>query len=363
MASELPRKSERYLERLERALWPLGSAERGAILLELRGHLAAPPSGEQAALDALGPPEGLAAAFLAEGAGEGGPIAVPDGETPRRLSLYAVLSQALATWRAARPGMFVVGAVLLTALVASNWALFTLALRPSESLPAWAVMLARTAAVLAAFCAAYRLLLSPAARPWRVDPSMLRFGAAMLAIVVLSAGVAVLAVRGAEALLHAAGANGGSLAAGRAAAAFAGLAAAALLFLRTQPWLAALAAGRSELGLAGSWRGTSGRMSALAKGWAVLVLPLYALHFAFSYAAVKLFPLGVAQLAFAGLDGIASTAMALAAVTLNATAFRWAAGEPTPSPPPFASEAARPELVEAARLRLSQLVGPPVRAG
>ena len=58
-------------------------------------------------------------------------------------------------------------------------------------------------------------------------------------------------------------------------------------------------------------------MGAIAKGWSLLVLPLYLLHFLFSYAAVKLFPLGVAQLVFAGLDGVVSAAMALAAALLD----------------------------------------------
>ncbi len=89
------------------------------------------------------------------------------------------------------------------------------------------------------------------------------------------------------------------------------------------------------------------------------MLPLYLLHFLLTYAAVKLFPLGVAQLALAGLDGIVSTVMALAAILLNATVFRWITGEPTPEPRPFGSGQARPELVEAARIRLAQLAGPP----
>jgi hypothetical protein len=100
-------------------------------------------------------------------------------------------------------------------------------------------------------------------------------------------------------------------------------------------------------------------MGAIAKGWSLLVLPLYLLHFLLSYAAVKLFPLGVAPLIFAGLDGMVSAAMALAAALLNATVFRWVAGEPTPAPRRFAPDPAPAELVEAARLRLSQLVGPP----
>jgi hypothetical protein len=150
--------------------------------------------------------------------------------------------------------------------------------------------------------------------------------------------------------------DGAALGAARAAIAFAALAAAALTLLRVQPWIASLAAGRPHLSLAASWRGSRGRVGSIAKGWAVLVLPLYLLHFLLSLAAVRMLPLGVGQLMLAGLDGVVSTALALAAATLNATLLRWIAGEPIPAPRPFGTEPPRPELVEAARLRLGQLL-------
>ncbi|MGZ8306627.1 MAG: hypothetical protein ACXWU6_08530, partial [Allosphingosinicella sp.] len=276
-------------------------------------------------------------------------------------SLHAVLSQVLATWRGSREGLFTVGAVLLTALIASDWALFTLALKPSAALPAWAVTLGRTGAVLLALCAAYRLLLSSRGRVWAVDLSTVRFIGGTLATLVLGAAIAIAATRAATAGLQAAGVAGGALSGTRAALVFLALAAVAVLLLRVQPWLAALAVGRSDLSLRTSWLGTRGRMAAIAKGWAVLVLPLYLLHFLLSYAAVTQFPLGVAQLILAGADGIASTVLALAAASLNATIFRWITGDPTPAPRPFGSEQPRADLIEAARVRLGQLIPPPER--
>lgn len=361
MESALPLAAERYLDRLERALRALPSEERGAILLELRGHFAARAETAAETIASLGPPECLAQAFLAAGAGGGGPAALPEAETPRRLSLYAVLSQVLATWRGSREGLFTVGAVLLTALIASDWALFTLALKPSTAVPAWAVALGRTGAVLFALCAAYRLLLSSHSRAWAVDLSTIRFMGGTLAMFVLVAAGAVAVTRTATAGFHAAGFAGGTLSGTRAALAFITLAVIAVLLLRIQPWLAALAVGRRDLSLRTSWRGTRGRMAAIAKGWAVLVLPLYLLHFLLSYAAVKLFPLGAAQLILAGVDGIASTVLALTAACLNATVFRWITGDPTPAPRPFGSEQPRADLIEAARIRLGQLTGPPKR--
>jgi hypothetical protein len=252
--------------------------------------------------------------------------------------------------------------VLSTALIASDWALFTLALKPDSALPAWTAMLGRTGAVLLALCAAYRLLLSSSNRAWAVDLSTLRFVGGTLAAIGLTAAGAVVLTRAVTSGMQAAGIAGGALSVGRAVAAFLAIAAVAVLLLRIQPWLAALAAGRRELSLGASWRGTRGRMGTIAKGWAVVVLPLYLLHFLLSYAAVKLFPLGVAQLVLAGLDGIVSTAMALAAASLNATVFRWITGEPTPAPRPFGSEQPRADLIEAARVRLGQLARPPQRS-
>ena len=361
MESELPSAAERYLDRLERALWALPSEERGAILLELRGHFAARLEAVGETVAALGPPERLALDFLAAGAGGGGPAALPEAETPRRLSLHAVLSQVLATWRGGREGLFTVGAVLLTILIASDWALFTLALEPDSALPPWLVMLGRAGAVLLALCAAYRLLLSPQGRAWAADLSTVRFVGGILATLIFSAAAAIATTRAATAGLHAAGVAGDTLSVARAVMAFLTLSATATLLLRVQPWLAALAVGRRDLGLRSSWRGTQGRVAAIAKGWGLLVLPLYLLHFLLSYAAVKAFPLGVAQLALAGVDGIVSTLMALAAALLNATAFRWITGEPTPAPRPFGSEHPRAEHIEAARIRLGQLARPPSR--
>lgn len=358
MESALPSAAERYLDRLARALWALSSGEREAILLELRGHLAARSTTSDESIEALGPPERLAQDFLAAGAGGGGPAALPEKEIPRRLSLHSVLSQMQATWRGSREGLFTVGGVLLTALIASDWALFTLALKPDSAMPAWAVMLGRTGALLLALCAAYRLLLSSPARAWAVDFSTIRFIGGTLATLILGAAAAIAVIRAAAAGFDAAGIESPGV---RPALTFFALAAVAILLLRIQPWLAGLAAGRRGLGLGASWRGMRGWTAAVAKGWAVLVLPLYLLHFLLSYSAVKLFPLGVAQLALAGVDGIVSTVLVLAAASLNATAFRWVTGEATPAPRPFGSEQPRADLIEAARIRLGQLAGPPRR--
>jgi len=124
------------------------------------------------------------------------------------------------------------------------------------------------------------------------------------------------------------------------------------LLLRIQPWLAALAAERHGFTLRASWAGTRGRMGNILKGWAALVLPLYVLHFALTLIALELLPFGPGTLFLAGVDGIVSAGVAMAAILLNATAFRWAAGEPIPAPRAFGSERPDEALVEQARARL-----------
>jgi hypothetical protein len=357
MDNALTRPAERYLEHLSGALWPLASDQREAIVLEIRGHLegSAATGRLEEALTGLGAPEALAGHFLDAGAGGGGMAPVPV-ESGRGLSAGQVLREVQATWRAGRNGLFLVGAVLVTTLTATNFLLWLKALRPGIAMEAWPVMLVRVLALILALAAAYRLLLSERRHVWSIDRSTLPFAGALILSLVGSAAVAVLAARGGTAALAALGLEGAALAAARIGIVVLALAAASLTLLRVQPWIAGIAAGRAEVPLRGSWAGTRGRMGSIAKGWALLVLPLYLLHFALSFAAVKLFPLGVTQLLLAGLDGIVSTLTVLAAASLNATLFRWVAGEAIPAPRPFGTEAPRPEMVEAARLRLAQLL-------
>jgi hypothetical protein len=351
MGNALTRPAEHYLERLSRALWPLASDQRAA-----GGRL-------EDALAGLGAPEALAGHFLDAGA-EGGGIAPAPVESGRGLRAGEVIREVRATWRAGRNGLFLVGAVLVTTLTATNFLLWLKALRPDISLEAWPVILVRTLAVILALAAAYRLLLSERRDVWAIDRSTLPFGGALIVSLLAGAAVAIALSRGGTAALAALGVEGAPLNAARMALAVLGLAVAAITLLRVQPWIAGLAAGRGEVSLRASWLGTRGRMGSIAKGWALLVFPLYLLHIALSLAAVKLFPLGVTQLALAGVDGIVSALTLFAGAALNATLFRWVAGEAIPGPRPFGTEPPSPEQVEAARLRLGTLLqaGAPVRS-
>ena len=141
---------------------------------------------------------------------------------------------------------------------------------------------------------------------------------------------------------------------------FVALGSASILLLRVQPWLAGLAADR-PIGLVAGWRGMSGRMSAVVKGWLAVVLPLYLAHVVCDALALRLLPFGPASLLLAAFDAVLTAGMAIGAAMLNATAYRWVVGEPIPAPSPFSTESPPPESVEAARAHLRLLIGPAPR--
>jgi hypothetical protein len=357
----LPPQAQAYLRKLASALWRLSSDEREAILLELRGHLqaraAAGPEALRAALDGLGEPEALAALYGDDGAGR--LTQLPAGMTAnrKRMRVGEVIGDVRGTVRASRSGFLLVGALLVTVLTSTNFLLWMAARLPAVGIAEAPATLARLAAVLLAFCAAYRLALSPTAHPWRVDLGTLRFSAATVLAGLLSGAVALAAALGAGAL-------GG--AAARAVAVVIALALMSCALLRVQPWMAALAAGRQGFTLRDSWRGTRGRMGNIVKGWLALVLPLYLLHVVLNLLALKLLAFGMGFLALAMADALICTGIVLAATMLNATVLRWATGEAIPAPSAFATETPPESLVDEAQARLRRLAAgaaaQPVRA-
>jgi len=359
MDDRLPLPAERFLRSLTKALWTLSSDERDAVVLELRGHLAERSAQGGPALDqaltALGAPEALARRFDQSG---GGLAAIPaDFATPRRpLRVAEVVAEVRATFRASGEGFLLVGALLVTSLIATDFLSWMSIRLPEVGVDAVFVTAIRILAVFAALGAGYRLALSPRLPAWRLGTSTLAFSAGLAGATAISIAGAILVVRGASAVAAAAGMTQGGVLAVKAAVALVTLALASGLLLRIQPWLAALAAERHGFTARASWEGTRGRMGNILKGWAALVLPLYVLHFALNLVALKLLPFGAGTLFLAGVDGIVSAGVAIAAILLNATVFRWASGEPIPAPRAFGS--ARPDeaLVEQARARLRPLL-------
>jgi hypothetical protein len=348
MTNPLPHPAEAWLAALERELWTLASDERASIVAELRGHLAARSLAGRLdeALSALGSPRALAEAYDRPER-TSGVAPLPEALVLSPKTVRALLADVRATQRASRNSLPLVGALLVTSLTSTDFLLWLDVRMPSVGVATAPVTAVRIAVVLAAFCAVYRLALSRTERPWALDRGFAAFAGAFLAASLAGVSLALLAGRAAGV---AAGAGVGR------GVAFAMLAVVSLALLRIQPWLAALAARRPGFGPAASWRGTRGRMRAIAGAWGMLVLPLYVLHALLNLLALRILPFGPGDLVLAGADSIVCALIVVGAAMLNAAVYRWIVGEPVPAPSPFATEPAAPERVEEARLRLDRLV-------
>ncbi len=380
MTGLLSAEAELYLRQLEKELWPLGSAEREAILLELRGHLEACSSQGGAlrladALASMGTPEEFARAFVVEGAGDARrraglpsrdlvPLAPPPEyeRTPDKMRLAEMIGQVRATFRAGRPGFFLIGALLVALLTATNFAAFMHELRPGIVEQIWPVMLVRVAVVVMALAAAYRALLTEEHRIWAVDLSTFRFAGGLIAVGATTILTVLAIVTPAKALLALLPETPAMLL--RGALILVLLGAISAMFLRIQPWLVGLAIDRREITLKAALRETRGKTLAIVKAWAVIVLPLYVLHFVLTAFALSWKPFNPGHLMIAGIDGIVSALIVIGAALLNATIFRWAAHEAIPPARPFAPDLPEEQTVEEARLRIRRyLAANPARAG
>ena len=360
MGRDLPARAERFLHKLARKLQSLSSAERDAVLLELRSHLTDRAAQSEATLDkaleALGDPAELAAEFdQREGAGL--------APVPRMLSIpwrpmrvTEVLLEVRATFFASRDGLIWVGLVLTAFLAATSFLLWTNLRLRGLAVEGWSLVALQAAASLLAVCAGYRLILTNMRRPWRVTPSTLRFIAAMIAVDSISFAAVVGMDRAITDVVLAAGETDSFVPVGRRVWTTLCTVVMFCIALRIQPWLVGLAIGRSDVTIQASWQGTAGRVLNILRGWIVLVLPLYILHLALHSFVLERVPLGILTPFFAVLAGLVSVSIALASILLNATIFRWAVGEPIPSARPFATEPPDSTSVEEARARLARLL-------
>ena len=378
MTGLLSAEAELYLRQLEKELWPLGSAEREAILLELRGHLEACSSHGALrlaeALASMGTPDEFARAFVVEGAGDARrraglpgrdlvPLAPPPefARTPDKMRLGEMIAQVRATFRASRPGFFLIGALLVGLLTATNFAAFMHELRPGIVAQIWPVMLVRVVVVVMALAAAYRALLTEEHRIWAIDMSTFRFAGGLIAVgaaTILTVLAVMVPAKAVLALLPETPAL-----VLRALLILVLLGAISAILLRIQPWLVGLAIDRRDVTLRTGLQETRGKMLAIVKAWAVLVLPLYVLHFALTAGALSWKPFNPGHLMIAGVDGVVSALILIAAACLNATIFRWAAHEAVPPARPFAPELPEEQMVDEARLRLRRyLAAHPAKA-
>lgn len=362
--TELPIEAERYLANLGEGLRTMPRHERESLILELRSHFEAlgqrgGAAGVDKGIADLGPAQRLAAEFVA--ARGAGPIAisvapVPAGAPPSPFTLRALVRDALATIAGADERLRVAAAVLLATIAATNFMAFLGAHHPEAAFPKPLTLALRVAGLLFALVATYRIMLPGPARPWRFDRPLLNFvggGLALLTIVVacqLAVGRAL--VPWAAAALGLAGGAALALKIGAGALTSIGC---VLALLRFQPWVVALATGRGGLTPLGSWRAMRGKTALLFGGWLLLVLPLFAAHYAISSYAVTFAP-GRLLLPLAAVDGLVATAQALLVSALLVTAYRWVSDQAAPAPAPFAAvEPSREAIAVARRMLLDAL--------
>jgi hypothetical protein len=175
--------------------------------------------------------------------------------------------------------------------------------------------------------ALYRAVLRPEEPLWRIDASTFRFIGGSLAILALIAGLLLLSRLW---VMNMAASLDVGLDA-RVAFRVISLTAVAVLlscaFLRTQPWLAALATGRRDVSLPRSWAETTGSTWTLVGVWLLLVMPLMIAEVLLSLAAANSGAMGPSHFAYALAEAGAVTAIAVSTALLNASVLRWIDGE------------------------------------
>lgn len=356
MATELPIEAERYLANLAEGLRAMPPNERRSLVLELRSHFAALQArGGSAVADGiadLGPAQALADEFVAARvAGGGATLAAPDGVTSpsaRPFTVRAAIRETFATILGADERLRVVGAVLLATLAATNFMTFLAASHPEAAMPKLATIGLRLAGIIFALVAAYRIMLPGSPPPWRVDRPLARYVAVGVALL-----AAVMAVQlSIKAVMLGAAAGAGLTAAqvypARAVAAGLVTLVFVFAFLRFQPWMIALATGRSDLTPLASWRGMRGKTASTASAWLALILPLFVLHYS-----ITAYALSAAEprfyLPLAAIDGLVTTVQTILVSALLVTAYRWVVDQAAPEPAPFAAAEPSREAIEAAR--------------
>ncbi len=96
----------------------------------------------------------------------------------------------------------------------------------------------------------------------------------------------------------------------------------ALLTIRLLAWNAALAMGEPFGALGPVWRGQAGRLGAIAGGFISLILPVAALHLAFTLVAVKTVLSFQTQLALGVIDGLFQALQVMLTCALGTVAWR-----------------------------------------
>jgi hypothetical protein len=223
-----------------------------------------------------------------------------------------VTRETIATLRTIRPATL---AALLLATVGSN--LLDFATLPAPGAKADAgFILAAIVRIVAIFWVGYGVQrqLAGGAEPFRPSPALGRF---VLLQIALLAGFGLATRLGI--IVQGPGPNP---LATQWLYAFLAIAAYGLLTIRLLAWNAALAMGAPFAALGGLWRGQAGRLGTIAGAFVGLILPVAALHLAFTLVAIKMILSPEARLVLGVVDGLLQALQIGLSCALGVVAWR-----------------------------------------
>lgn len=369
MADQLIDLAERFLRRLEKSLLPVPAVRRDAILRHYRDRLSDHSRlGYEALREAvkeLGSAEEVAARYLeAERASPTPELSASRAIVPmpghRNLpallgqidcSARSLMADIRASLAATRKDLFVICGVMLAMFAGLNTLVAYHALAGAGfEARAWDGVFG-VLVVSVTMTALLRAALRRTDLVWEIGRPLIVAAAAVGAIAAASAALSFLILLPLGSLLEP-----------RPAALIAEAAADAVALilvvgasLRLLPWVASRAIGRDDLSLATCLQRGRRRRNAMIKGWAIFVLPLFAVHSALGAVAVADPVFGPFQLAVGGVGAVVAMLMMLMAGMLVAIAYRWVVGEAIPEPLPFAPGVPPEAQVRAARHRLDMM--------
>jgi len=250
----------------------------------------------------------------------------PAAAARRRLGVAQLLKGMAESFRRARPRLWWAAAFVAVALSAAIYAGFYQA-RFGRPATGFALGVLRLLIAQLGVAALYRAVLRPDVPLFRIDASTFRFIGGSTVIFGFIAGFLLLGRLWVFSMTAALDMSVEARVAFRVVAVTVLAVLLSCAFLRTQPWLAALATGRRDLGLARSWAETTGSTLSLIAVWLMLVMPLMVLNVALSLFAGRAAEIGPNHLAYAAAEAIGVAAIAVVTALLNATVLRWIDGE------------------------------------
>ncbi|TMJ15242.1 MAG: hypothetical protein E6G94_07575 [Alphaproteobacteria bacterium] len=242
--------------------------------------------------------------------------------TARRIGIRSMLSELRASLAAGGRPLWIAAAISVPGFALSSYCGFAGMLAPDMRSLSGVGVAIRLALGILVMAACYRAILKGPAGMWRVDGAMARFAGGAALVVGAIAVFMLFARLWTGAILTA-------LRLGPAEAVTAqtviytivGIAL-SVMFIRTHPWLAALAIGEERPDIVDSWVKTGPIIVPLLAAWVVLVLPLMLIQALLNLTAIRYESLVPAHLGLAAATGILIGAVALTTALLNATALR-----------------------------------------